>query len=179
MLLSLSLNVISLNWSINGTCILNLFRSALPRDCTREKRLFPATDRATIKHGWGAKDGIIKVPISRQTHKKIGTQASRRANTYSSGVSHSSPRKGLTLVTDNEVQLRPPSPFHLIRALQPDLWGLCSLLLWALSEALSTYRHGDEKAHGSIPCLFAFPDTFTTHKGHCFLCFTLVNQHFF
>lgn len=41
-----------------------------------------------------------------------------------------------------------------------------SVLSRAFSQAVSTYRHGDEEAHRRISLCFAFPGAFTTHKGH-------------
>lgn len=172
---SFSLNVTSLKWSINGMHILHLFGSALPRDYGRERRTIPS--HTAIKHDYRARGRTVKVSMSSiHTKKKELTAAGERwAQAW------------ITLSTTNRSYLSygtwssAPNPVSFSShkgAAARHLGILFSLLLRAFSQAVSTYRHGDGKPHGSISPFFDFPDTFSTHKGYCVLGFMLVNQHF-
>lgn len=66
------------------------------------------------------------------------------------------PLHGLTLVTDNEVQVQTPYPFHLVRALQLDTSGVFALCSSELSLRLPAptameMRKPTGESHSSLP----------------------------
>lgn len=99
----------------------------------KERKTIPSHRRYSNQSHYVAKGSIIRVLLAGIRPKKI----EQESNAFRLG-SLSNPLDGLALVTDDEVQLRPPCPLRRVRTRQLDVQGS---FLSAPPSSLSSCQH--------------------------------------